>query len=135
METGGGMFSRISERVIAWILFGLLVLIGFAIWRMPGDTRDAIVGGILRTAAWVIIAAVTPWTTWFIIRRVAEAGTNWAGTGLLVGLTGANLVAAWALMTGWPSGGWAWFAGFAALGVSATYNYLVTEYLAQQSGA
>ena len=135
METGGGMFSRISERFIGWIILGLLVLIGVAIWRMPAETRDAIVGGILRAAAWAVIAAITPWSTWFIIRRVAESGTNWAGVALLAGLTLVNLIAAWALMTGWPVGGWGWFAGLATLGVTATYNYLVTEYLAQQSGA
>jgi hypothetical protein len=37
-------------------------------------------------------------------------------------------------MTGWPASFWGWGAALAALAVAGTYNYLVTEYLAEMSG-
>ena len=45
-----------------------------------------------------------------------------------------DLIAGRLLMQGWPSGGWGWTLSLAALALAGAYNYLVTEYLAEQTG-
>ncbi|MBU0640682.1 MAG: hypothetical protein KKB50_17605 [Planctomycetes bacterium] len=129
-----GIVGRIGERVISWVIFGLLIALGIAIWRMDPATRGAIASGIWRTASWLVIAAAIPWSARFFIRPILAARTNWAGAGLLVGLLALDLLAAALLMTGWPAGGWGWLGALAVLASAGTYNYLVTEYLSDQFG-
>lgn len=134
METSQGIFGRLGEKVLGWIALLLIVFIGIAIYRMPAETKAAVWSGIWRTAAWVAIAAALPWSSRLFIRRALEAGSNWTGVGLMGALIGADIIAGLLLMTGWPSGGWSWFICLAALGVVGTYNYLVSEYLSEQTG-
>jgi len=132
--SGGGILGRLSEKVIGWIVLGLLIFLGIAIYRMPAETKTAIWNGIWRSAVWVAIVAATPWSVKLFIRRILEAGTNWAGAALLAGLVAVDVVAALILMTGWPGSAWTWVAALGALAVAGAYNYLVTEYLSDMAG-
>lgn len=134
METSQGMLGRLTEKVIGWVALALIVGLGIAIWQMPAESKAAVWSGVWRSAAWLGIAAVLPWSARFVIRRIIEIGSNWASFGLLVGFSAADVVAGVLLMTVWPGGGWAWFACVALLGVAGSYNYLVTEYLAEMNG-
>lgn len=135
METsGGGILGRLGEKILGWIALGLLLLLGYAVYRMEPATKAAIWGGIWRTAAWVVIAAGLPWVGRLFIGRLLEISSNWAGVGLIAGLVVVDLVAGLVLMGGLPSGGWGWTAALAALAVAGTYNYLVAEYLAERAG-
>jgi len=134
METPAGIFGRLAERVLGWIALALLLAAGWAIYQMPGATKAAIWSGLWRTVVWFGVAAAIPWSGRLFMRRVLEIGSNWAGLALLAALTAADLVAALVLMTGWPTGGWAWAAALLALAAAGTYNYLVTEYLAEAAG-
>ena len=135
METsGGGILGRLGEKVLGWIALGLLILLGVAIWQMGPEMRGRIIGGIWRTGVWLVIAGALPWSARLFIRRIVEIGSNWAGVILIASLTLVNLVAGLILMQGLPSGGWGWLAALTALAVAGTYNYLVTEYLAEQAG-
>lgn len=135
METGGsGILGRLGERILSWIALGLLIAAGIAIWQMEPATRSAIWNAIWRTIAWLVIVAMVPWSGRFFMRRILEIGSNWAGAALVAAFVVVDVLAAMILMTGWPSGGWAWLASLAALGVAGTYNYLVAEYLADQGG-
>lgn len=131
---GTGILGRVGERVLSWIALALIVAGGVAIWQMGPAARGAIWSGIWRTTAWVVFAAAVPWASRLVIRRVMEAGTNWAAVALLGALLVLDIVAALVLMTAWPSGGWGWMACLGALALVGTYNYLVTEYLAQTAG-
>lgn len=134
METSPGIWSRVGERVLGWIALGMLVALAVAIWQMPAATKAALWSGAWRTATWVAIAAVLPWTSRPFMARMVEAGSNWVGVGLLAALTAADLVAALLLMTGWPAGAWPWVLSVGMLALAGVYNYLVTEYLADQQG-
>jgi hypothetical protein len=134
METTGGILGRLGEKTLGWIILGLLIFLGIAIYRMPAETRSAIWNGIWRSVAWVAIAAAVPWSARLYIRRILDAGTNWAGVALLAALLAVDLLAAALLMTGWPGSAWSWLAALGALAVVATYNYLVTEYLSEMAG-
>lgn len=135
MDQGtGGILSRVSERVLGYVALALIVAGGIALWQMGPDGRNVIWQAIWRTTVWLIIAAVLPWVSRLFITRITAVGSNWAG-GVLIGvLTLVNLIAGLVLMGGFPAGGWAWVAALAALAVAGTYNYLVTEYLAEQAG-
>jgi hypothetical protein len=131
---GGGILGRLGERVLGWIALALLIGVGIAIWQTPPDTKAAIWSGIWRTIAWLLIVAALPWTARLFIGRVLEIGSNWAGALLIAAFLAADIIVALVLMSAWPESGWAWVACLAALGVAGTYNYLVTEYLAESSG-
>lgn len=131
---GGGILSRLSEKVLGWVALAIVVLLGIAIYQMPGDTKAAIWSGFWRSAAWLLLAAGVPWTGALFIRRVAAMGTNWAGLGLIGAFTVVDVLLGISLMTVWPDGGWVWAATFAAIAVAGIYNYLVCEYLAERSG-
>jgi len=131
--TGGNILSRLGEKTVGWLILGLLVFLGIAIYRMPAETKSYIWNCIWRSAGWVAIAVAVPWSSKLFIRRVMDVGANWAGLVLVASLTAVDIIAGVLLMTGWPSGFWPWAATIVALGVAATYNYLVTEYLADMA--
>lgn len=133
METSGGIFGRLGEKVLGWIALGLLIALGIGIWQLGPTGRTAVFNGIWKTLFWLLFSGVLPWTAYFFIKRIASAGTNWAGVGLIAGYTLIDIFAGYSLLGGLPSGGWALLAGVAAVGIVATYNYFVCEYLAEMS--
>lgn len=134
METSGGFLSRVAERTLGWVALGAVALGGIAIYQMPAETKAAIWSGMWRTVFWFVFAAALPWVGTFFIRRLMQTGSNWAGVAWIAGLVAADVLVGVILMTVWPTGGWAWLAVFGVLAVAGTYNYLVTEYLAENSG-
>ncbi len=134
MERTPGLLSRIAERVLSWVALGLLIALGWAIYSMAPETRQAILAGIWRTIVWLVVVAAVPWSAKLYITRVLEAGSNWASLALIVALTAVDALAGVLLLTGWPGGLWSWLAAITALGCAAAYNYLVAEYLAETAG-
>lgn len=130
---GGGILGRLGEKVLGWIALALVVCGAIAVWQMPGETKAAIWSAVWRTAVWFGLSAGWPWTAQLCIRRIAAAETNWAGVGLIAALTLGNVVLALLLMTGWPAGAWGWISALSALALAGTYNFLVTEYLAERA--
>jgi len=127
------MLSRLSEKVLGWIALGVLVAIGVGIWYMGEDARGNLWSWIWRSLTWLVIVAAVPWVARLFIRRVLEQSTNWAGVVLIAGFTLCDAILGVLLMHAWPSGCW-WLMALAVLAVAATYNYLVSEYLAEQAG-
>jgi hypothetical protein len=136
--TGGGMLARLSEKAVGWLILAGIVALGFAIYQMPSETKWTIWNGIWKTIVWVVLAAALPWSARLFLSKVLEFGSNWAGVVLIGVLIGAfvaiELLAGLLLMGGLPSGGWGWIAALGALLLAGTYNYLVTEYLADTVG-
>ncbi len=130
---GSGLVGRLTERVLGYVALGLVALGGVALYRMGPDGRTAIWEAIWRTATWLGISAVLPWAARVFMARVLELRSNWAGVALIAGLTLLNVAVGVFLLTAWPAGGWQWTAALVALALAGTYNYLVTEYLADQA--
>lgn len=126
--------SRVAERTLGWVALGAVALGGIAIYQMPADTKAAIWSGIWRTIFWFVFAAALPWCGTFFMRRLMQSGTNWTGVAWIGGLLLVDVILGLILMTVWPASGWAWLAVLGAIAVAGTYNYLVTEYLAETSG-
>lgn len=133
METsGGGILGRLSEKVLYLIAIAALVLIGFGIWDMGPQGRQAALNWLWNAVVWLVVALGLPWSAKLYIRRVLDAGANWVGLGLLAGLTLFDMLLGFFLF-GWPAGGWSWLLGIGVAALAATYNYLVVEYLAQMA--
>lgn len=132
--TGGGILGRLGEKILTWIALGLLVLVGVAIYRMGPAGRQALWEGLWRSAVWVVFVAAVPWSAKWVIRRILEIGSNWAGFLLIAAYVVMDVVVGVILLGGLPSGGWGWVAALAALAVAGAYNFLVAEYLAEQAG-
>ncbi len=134
METRGGILSGVAERMLAWVGFALLLVIGFAIYNIPAATKQAIWDGIWKTIFWLVIVAALPWSGRLFIKRVVEVGENWAGLAMIAAFVLVELLVGWFLLTSWPGSGWGWLALIAAVAVAGTYTYLVSEYLAEMAG-
>ncbi len=130
----GGILGRLSEKVLGWIALALLVLGAVAIYQTPAETKAALWSGVWRTLVWLALTAAFPWLARPVLGRVLEAGSNWAGAGLLAGLLALNVASGLLMMTVWPSGAWTWLLVLGMLALAATYNYLVVEYLADTRG-
>lgn len=83
MEGPRGIAGRLVEKILGWVALGLLVALGFAIYKLGPEGRQMVWNGIWRTLVWVVIAAALPWSARFFMRRVLEFGSNWAGFVLL----------------------------------------------------
>jgi hypothetical protein len=134
MEMQRGLLGRVFENALGWVVLGLILAAGVAIWQMPSETKQAIWSGAWRTALWLGLSAGLPWVARLFIRRILETGSNWAGAALIAALTVGNALLGLVLAGGFPSGGWGWLASLALLGAAALYNFLVTEYLAEMAG-
>ena len=62
-----------------------------------------------------------------------DVSASWAAFGRVGVLVLLDIIAGLVLKD-FPGGGWSWFFNLSALAVAGTYNYLVTEYLADQTG-
>lgn len=134
MESPRGIFGRLGEKVLGWIALGLLILAGIGLWRIGPEGRGAVWSAIWRTGFWLAVSAALPWLGRLFVGRLLELSTNWAGSALIAVFTLVNVLLGLILIGGLPTGGWGWFAALAALGTAGTYNYLVSEYLAEQAG-
>lgn len=134
MEVRRGILGGVAERVLSVAALVLLAAVGWSIYQMPSETKQAILSGIWYTLVWVVVAAALPWSGKLYMRRVLDAGSNWAGLALIAALTALDAVIGLIFMGGLPDSGWTWLAALGALAVAATYNYLVSEYLAEMAG-
>lgn len=123
-----------AERVLSGVAFVIVIAIGWSIYQMPAATKKAILAGIWYTIVWLVLSGALPWSTKLFVTRILELGSNWAGVALIGGFTLINIVLGLVFLGGFPSGGWSWFASLGAIAVVGTYNYLVTEYLADMAG-
>lgn len=128
------MLGRLGEKVIGWIALGLLVLLGYGIYRMGPEGRGAVMSATGNTIFWIVLVAALPWTTRVAIKRLVEIGENWVGLVLLAVFTLIDLGVGMYLIGGWPTGMWGWLASIAAIGIAGSYNYLVCEYVAERYG-
>ena len=133
METRG-ILGRLADNMTQVIAMGLLLAAAYGLWYIGAAGRAALWSGIWRTTVWVGLVAAIPWAARPFMKRLLETGTNWAGVAAVAVLVVADMIFARLLMTVWPDGFWTWVAALAAIAVAGTYNYLVLEYLAEQSG-
>ncbi|MEW6253417.1 MAG: hypothetical protein AB1716_22470, partial [Planctomycetota bacterium] len=129
-----GILGRLGDKVLTLIAVALVGLGAYAVYRMGPEGRGAIWFFVTRSVIWTLIVVALPWSARLFVRRILAVGSNWAGVALLAVFTVIDAIAGLLLMGAWPGSGWGWLAALAALAAAGTYNYLVTEYLAEQAG-
>lgn len=131
---GLGVLGRLGEKVIGWIALALLILLGYGVYRMGPDGRGAVLNATGNTIFWLVLVAALPWMARLGIKRLVEIGENWVGLVLIATFTLIDLIVGLVLLGGWPTGMWGWLVSIAVMGIAATYNYLVCEYIAERYG-
>jgi hypothetical protein len=132
MEGPRGITGRLFEKILGWVALGLLIALGFAIYKIG---PEVVWNGFWRTVVWTGVVAALPWSARLFMGRLIEFGSNWAGFVLLAVLVLVDTVIGRALLQHWPISAWGWIAGLAAVAIAGTYNFLVAEYLSEQAGA
>jgi hypothetical protein len=135
MEGPRGIAGRLVEKILGWVALGLLIALGFAIYKIGPEGRQMVWNGVWKTIVWVVVVAALPWSARLFVSRLLEFGSNWAGFVLLAVFVLVDTVIGLVLLQHWPASAWGWVAGLAAVAIAGTYNFLVAEYLSEQAGA
>jgi hypothetical protein len=125
-------FKSITGKIVTGLVTLGVVAAGISWWQMDVSTRQMLISGTGRIAAWFGIMLAWPWASFAIIARVAKQESNLAG-GLLVGAyTVAEVVLlAWLFHWHMPNAT-AWT--FLLLGglVAGVYNILICDWIAEK---
>jgi hypothetical protein len=116
---GGLVALAVAAGAISW-------------WQMDPASRQAILSGAGRLAAWFGVVVFLPWAGFFLIGRVARLESNAAGAALVLGFTAAEAaVLAW--LFDWSiAGATAWVFYAAAVLVAGVYNLLTCDWIAER---
>src|SRR5437868_3987031 len=77
----------IAGKVITGLVVLAVIAGGISWWQMDSATRQAIVSGSGKIAAWLGVVLMLPWTSFFVIGKVAKTDSNLAGALLVAGYT------------------------------------------------
>ena len=125
-------------RIAGTFAAGLAALLAFAggawWWRSDEAARQAVVGGLGRSAAWGAAVLLLPWATFWLVGAVGRrAESNAPGAALVAGYTAVEVGALVALIGGLPDGGLGWAALVAAALFAATYNLFACDWIAERA--
>jgi hypothetical protein len=126
--------KSVTGKVVTGLIGLAVVAASISWWRMDEATRDTVLTGTGRIAAWFGVVLFLPWVTFAVIGRVAKLDNNTAGALLVGAYTLLELVLLLWLF-GWSlPGGTAWT--FAAVGVlfAAAYNLFTCDWIAEKVG-
>jgi hypothetical protein len=124
--------KSITGRIVSALLALVVVVAAISWWQMDPSTRQMLVAGAGRILAWFGVTLAWPWASFALIAWVARKDSNLAGGLLVAAYTVAEVIfLAWLFNWRLP-GVTAW--GFLALGglMSAVYNLLVCDWIAEK---
>lgn len=124
--------TSVTGKVVTGLVALGVIAAGISWWQMDESTRQSLLSGTGKVAAWFGIVLFLPWVTFFLIGKVARLDSNAAGAGLVGVYTLAELVVLLWLF-GWSfPGATAWT--FVAVGVlfAAAYNLFACDWIAEK---
>jgi hypothetical protein len=124
--------KSITGKVVTGFIALAVIVAAVSWWQLDPASRSAIIGGTGRVLGWLGVVLILPWTTFFLIGRVAKLESNAAGAALVAGYTILELVLlGWMLNWKAPSMT-VWI--FAILGglFAAAYNLLTCDWIAEK---
>jgi hypothetical protein len=125
-------FKTILGRVVTGLIVLTVIAAGISWYEMDPQTRQALLNGTGHIVSWFGVVLVWPWASFALITRVAKMDSNLAGAILVAVYTIAEtILLAW-LFSWHIAGGTGWT--FFILGglVSAVYNLLVCDWIAEK---
>ena len=124
--------KSVTGKIVTGLVALLVVVCAYSWYEADPRTKDALITGTGKIAAWFGVVLFLPWLAFAVIGWVARMESNLAGAGLVGGLTLLELVfLGW--MFHWTLGGriaWSFFIVGAL--VSATYNVLTCDWIAEK---
>jgi len=124
--------KTITGRIVSGLVALAVVAAGISWWQMDPATRQMLLAGTGRILSWFGVVLAWPWVSFSIIARVARQDSNLAGGILVATYTVLEiLLLAWLFHWKMPNAT-AWT--FLLLGglVSAVYNILICDWIAEK---
>lgn len=122
----------VGGKIVAGLVAVAVVVAAISWWQMEPASRQAILSGAGKLAAWLGVVLLVPWASFFLIGRVAKLESNRAGAALVLGITAVEAaVLAWLLEWSIP-GATAWVFYAAAVLVAGVYNLLACDWIAEK---
>src|SRR6478672_815620 len=130
MELLNSITGKITAGVVA-----LAVVAGAISWfQMDPATRQMLLSGAGKIAAWVGVVLFAPWVTFFATTWVAKRESNLAGAALVATYTPGETVLLAGLF-GWQlPGPTAWTFLIVGMLVAGAYNLLTCDWIAEKLG-
>ena len=124
--------KTVGAKIVGGLVALAVVVSAIAWWQTEPATRDAILSGAGRIAAWFGVVLLVPWASFFLIGRVAKRESNAAGAALVLGITAVEAgVLAW--LFDWSiAGSTAWVFYTAAVLLAGVYNLLTCDWIAEK---
>jgi len=124
------------KRIVTVIAVGATGVAGVALlvswWQMSPNERSAAYALVARAVAWILLAAVLPWATWFFTSAAVKRGSNAAGAVLIAVYTLIDLIVmGWVAKWSVPSTVAGVIMLFGVLAALA-YNFLICDWLAER---
>ena len=126
--------KTMTGKIVSGLVGLSVIAAAISWWQMDESTRQMLLVGTGRIAAWFGVVLFLPWVTFFLISRVNKFDSNAAGAALVGGYTLLELLLRLWLF-GWSlPGGTAWT--FAAVGTlfAAAYNLFTCDWIAEKVG-
>jgi hypothetical protein len=121
-----------AGKVISGLVALAVVAAAISWWRMDPTTRQMILGGTGKIAAWFGIVLLLPWATFFVISLVARRNSNLAGAVLVGAYTLLEVVLlVWLFNWSIPSAT-AWTFVVAGALLAAVYNLFTCDWIAEK---
>ena len=126
------LLNSITAKVVAGVVALAVIAGGISWWQMEPQTRDLLLNGIGKIAAWFGVVIFLPWVTFFITTWVAGKESNLAGAVLVAAYTIPEMVlVAWLFNWKVPSAT-AWTFFIVGTLVAGAYNLLVCDWIAER---
>ena len=126
------MLNTTLQRVVTVAAALAAVIAGIAWYQADPSTRAALISNTGKGFAWFAIVALLPWATFFIIARVAKAGSNNAGAALVAAYTLLAFLLLGLLFGFADHGKTAWVFITTGTLAAAVYNLFVCDWIAEK---
>ena len=125
--------KTVGGKVVTGVVVLAVIVGAVSWWQMEPATRDAILSGTGKIAAWLGCVLLIPWASFFLIGRVARLDSNAAGATLVAAMTAAEAaVLAW--LFGWSIAGAApWVFFITATLFAGVYNLFACDWIAEKA--
>jgi hypothetical protein len=126
--------KSVGGKIVAGLVALAVIASAISWFQMAPETRQELLSGAGKIAAWFGVVLFVPWAAFLIIGRVARLESNAAGAVFVLGITAIEAtVLAW--LFEWTIAGptgWVFYA--AAVLVAGVYNLLACDWIAEKVG-
>ena len=126
------LLNSITGKVTAGVVALAVIAGGISWWQMEPDTRQMLLRGTGKIAAWFGVVLFLPWVSFFVTTWVAKRESNVVGAMLVAGYTIIEtLLLAWLFDWTLP-GATAWTFLIVGMLVAGAYNLLACDWIAER---